>query len=310
LFRRANDRPGLASTLDDIGRVHYTKGHYRAALEHFTEALEIRQELGDKRSVALSLSNMGKLLFDRGDFDEALQHFHDSLALRREIGDRRGIADSMNSLGVLLAERGDYDDALKVWSESSEVAKMIGDRLLEGVLLNNMGETALRAGRLDDAQGYLSGAAAICDECAERRLLFEVTRNLGQLALKRHDSVSALEHMERALELAQSLKSPVIEGIAWRGIGEVHAHSLVSTTGNEPGVDTAERAFRRSIEVLQEVGHDAELGRAMLSYGSFLLEQGLLVQAKRRLTSAHGIFGRLGMKLSAAKARDLLNELD
>lgn len=309
LFRRANDRAGIASTLDDIGKVHWIKGAYRAALEHYNEALELRRELGDLRSLALSLNHLGTLMVHQGDFRVALKHLREALSLRKQSGDRRGVADSLNNLGVILAERGDLEDAIALWKEATEVGREIGDRMLEGVLMNNMGEIACLLGRLDDATEYLGAAEVICEECAEQRLLFDVMRNRGLLELRRDDAAKALELIEQSLALAERLDSRALEGIALRSLGQVHAHRLVGADRPEEHLTEAERSFQKAIDILEEVGQEAELGRAFLAYGTFLVEQGLYVRARSRLEAAVEIFRRLGMKRLLKKAEDLLGEL-
>lgn len=309
LFRRANDRVGIASTLDDIGKVHWIQGNQRAALEYYKEALERRRELGDLRSLALSLNHLGTVMVHQGDFKEALTYFRESHSLRKQIGDRRGIADSLNNLGVILAERGDLSAALRLWMEASEEAKAIGDRMLEGILLNNMGEVATSIGELEEADQYLVAAETICTEGAELRLLFDVTRNLGLLELKRGNATEALTHLQKAINQAKQLGSRFLEGIALRCLGEVHAHSIVDPSAPKGRVEEAEEAFKESVDILQDSGHEAELGRVLLAYGQFLIEQGLFEKAQERLELAKDIFERLGMKLLLQNAESLMLEL-
>jgi len=309
LFRRANDHVGVASSLDDIGKVHWLKGNYRAAEEHYTEGLAHRRELGEPRSLALSLNNMGSLSLVQGKFREALRHFRESLSLRREIGDQRGEGHSLNNLGVILAERGDLDAAVRVWSEALAVAQEIGDRALEGMLQSNQSEIERQRGNLDKSERLLKAATEICEECAHRHLQFEVSKNSGLLEMQRQDAKKALSHIEAALSVSREVSSPVMEGIALTALARVHASTLVGTDDDDGNVNQAEQAFNKAIEILTEVGNDAELGRASLAYGLFLLEQGLLVQAKKRLDAAMEIFKRLGMKRLIEETETYLAQL-
>jgi Tfp pilus assembly protein PilF len=190
------------------------------------------------------------------------------------------------------------------------VVRQIGDRLLEGVLLNNMGEVAALLGHIEEAEKDLAAAEEICDECAEQRLLFEVMRNRGMLELRRADGARAKLLIERSLGLAKQLGSRVLEGIALRCLGEVHGHSL---TGDQAERDAqlalADRTFQSSIEILREVGNEAELGRALLSYGTFLVEQMLTGQARQRIEEAAQIFDRLGMKRLLERAQERIAQL-
>src|SRR4029078_6757336 len=59
LFERSRDDRGIASTLDDMGRVNWLRGGFGQALEFHRQALTIRRALGDRRSIALSLAKIG-----------------------------------------------------------------------------------------------------------------------------------------------------------------------------------------------------------------------------------------------------------
>ncbi|MBN1947241.1 MAG: tetratricopeptide repeat protein [Bradymonadales bacterium] len=310
LFRRANDKVGIASTIDDVGMVHSIRGHYAEALSMFREALNRRRELGDKRSMALSHSHMGSVYMLQGNVKEALIHLRESLTLRKEIGDKRGVAQSLNNLGVVLAERGNLEDALRLWQESAQVALEIGDRSLQCALFSNMGEVTCMLDRLDEAEVYLDRAIQLCARFAERRIGFDVTRNRAVLELKRGHVTKALEHAEEAMNLAQTLDSLVMEGIALRCIAQVQAHQLLGEEGEVQEIERVDQAFTRSIEILKEVGNDAELGRSYHAYGVFLAEQGMAEKARGNLGQAEQIFARLGMRSLLEKCRAVLAELE
>ena len=91
LFRAVDDERGVASSIDDIGKLHWLKGEYHEAEEALRDALTRRRALADRRSIALSLSNLGLVLQDSGEFKDAVEAFSQSLQIRREIGDLVGV---------------------------------------------------------------------------------------------------------------------------------------------------------------------------------------------------------------------------
>jgi tetratricopeptide (TPR) repeat protein len=64
-----SEHPRVAGTLNAIGQVHYGQGNYKAALEHYHQALEIRQRtLGpDHWQTATSRFNCGTAMRELGD---------------------------------------------------------------------------------------------------------------------------------------------------------------------------------------------------------------------------------------------------
>ncbi|MFT6399031.1 MAG: tetratricopeptide (TPR) repeat protein [Bradymonadia bacterium] len=307
-FESLEDRAGVASTLDNTGQIHWIRGQYDYAEHAYKGALEIRRELGNRRALARSLSSIGTLLVYRGQFQNALARFRESLEIRREENDLQGIAESLNTIGVIFEERGDSASAARIWSEAVGVARDSGDRGLEAMLLNNLGEAELSQGHLEAAEARLGEASSIAESMNDRRVLFDSIRNLGVLQSRKGNQRLALDHADEALELARSLRSRAMEGIALRTIGELHGQTMFDDSGEEGG-KLAEEAFRRAIDLFKALEDERELGRTFHSFGTYLIEQRLLVQGKQHLELAREIFQRLEMRRILAQTEATIHDL-
>ena len=73
LFEAVHDERGIASSLDDIGKLYWLRGEYQKALDPLRTGLMMRRRIGDRRSIALSLNNVGLALQDSGEFKQALE---------------------------------------------------------------------------------------------------------------------------------------------------------------------------------------------------------------------------------------------
>ena len=67
------DRPGMAATYHQLGRVAQMRGRLEEAEGWFRRSLAISEELGDKRSMALIFGQLGLLTGDRGQPRQALE---------------------------------------------------------------------------------------------------------------------------------------------------------------------------------------------------------------------------------------------
>lgn len=309
LFRQTEDSPGIAASLDDIGKVHAIRGALDAAEECFNQALELRRKLEDPRSEAVTLNRLGTVKLHRGHFKEALVLFRKSLELRKKAGDRRGIAESLNSLAAICHERGELEQAQALYTEVESLSRTIGDRVLLGIALNNKGEAMLTQGDLEGARAALDEAVHLTGEVGERRVLFDALRNLGQLHLKLGEYEEAIQLIQRAHALAEELEAKGLIGVALRSLGEIYAATLYDPDLRRLNLVKAEDCYRQSIELLKEVGNESELGRCLSAYGNYLLEQGLIIQGKKRLEMAREIFERLEMKRILQKTEQLIDEL-
>ena len=309
LFRQVDDLLGIASNLDDIGKIHWIRGDLEEAKNNYKAGLELRRECGNAKSTALSLNHLGTIELHRGFFKKALIYYREALDLGKEAGDRSGVSESLNNLGIIFYERGEYDHAIHLWKESLTIAKEIGAKVMEGILLNNIGEGLLTIGEIDEASPHLNQSVNILKTCGEKRVLCDALKNLGQVYLANNRYKQATATIKQALALAESLSSKTQIGISLRVLGEVFAQTIFGTSNQQQKRRQAEDCFRRSLEKLREVGNESELGRTLMSYGTFLLEQGMFIQGRKRLEMAKEIFTRLEMKRVLEKTTRTIDEL-
>jgi tetratricopeptide (TPR) repeat protein len=266
LFEEAADERGIASTVDDIGKLHWLRGDYNRALEYTQRALTVRRKLGDRRSIALSLNNLGLVYQDSGQFKLALDAFEQALRIRREIGDLVGVSISLNNLGTVAQDQRDDPRALQLFLEAYEVAKETGDRNRIALVLTNLGETYNRLGDPAKAIHYLKQAADIADELGDKMGLAEAVRGLGKAYLAQREYTKAREHTARAVEIFREIQSKVQLGVALRSLGEVMAAG--SAGGGE--MLTARAHLLQSIWIFEEIGNDVELARSCRTYAGLL----------------------------------------
>jgi len=86
------NKAGIASTLNNIGGIHYARGNYEEAITYYKQSLVIARELGDEDNVASNLNNLGTVYKAEGNNSRALDYYKQSLEIGRRLGDRRLIA--------------------------------------------------------------------------------------------------------------------------------------------------------------------------------------------------------------------------
>jgi tetratricopeptide (TPR) repeat protein len=267
LFESAEDERGIASTQDDLGKLHWLRGDYVRALEFTQRALQMRRLLGDRRSIALSLNNLGLVYQDSGLFREALEAFEQALRIRREIGDLVGVSVSLSNLGTVATDQRDDRRALTLFEEAYEVAKETGDRNRLAIILTNLGETHNRLGAPARAIQFLKQAEEIADELGDKIGLAEAVRGLGKAYLAQKDWTKARECTQRAVDLFAAIESKVQLGIALRSLGEVTAAGAAG--GRD--VQKAREHLRQSIGIFEQIGNQVELARSCRAYAEVLL---------------------------------------
>ncbi len=310
LFKSAEDERGIASSIDDIGKLHWLKGEYDKALSYMRDALARRRALADRRSIALSFNNLGLVLQDSGEFKQALDAFEQALHIRREIGDMVGLVSTLNNLGTIAEDQRDFPRAISFLAEALEVAEQIGDRNRTALVLTNLGEVYYRSGKLEDAITTLRRAEGLCDELGDKLGLAEVLRGLGKAHLLRGDLVKARDAIGRAVDLFASVRSKVHLGAALRTLGEITAAGGWGSAHTK----SAKEYFARSVAIFEQTGNDVELARTFKVFAKFLLNEPelggdptTLRDAESMDARADAIFARL--KVSSARSPSFTAEV-
>jgi tetratricopeptide (TPR) repeat protein len=289
LFEEATDERGIASTIDDLGKLYWLRGDHQEALAATQRALVLRRKLGDRRSIALSLNNLGLVHQDAGQFKAALDAFEQALRIRREIGDLVGVAISLNNLGSVAQDQRDDRRALQLFLEAYEVAKETGDRHRISLVLTNLGATYTRLGDAKKALHYLQQAKTIAEELGDQFGLAEAARGLGKAYLAARDIENARDATERAVEIFREIHSKVQLGVALRTLAEVVAET-------SDGFARARAHVLASIVIFEELGNDIELARSLRLHSALLrasTDAADLSEADVHAARADAIFAKL-----------------
>ncbi len=285
LFERSRDDRGIASTLDDMGRVNWLRGAFGQALDFHRQALTIRRALGDRRSIALSLANIGRVHHDSGNFKAAIAQFREALDLRRDIGDLVGVVQSLCDLGGVHAEDGNHEASLELLGEARALAQDIGDKLALADVLSRTGEVKGAMGRGAEAVKDLNDAKQLAAGLGDRVALAVTHQRLAQVQLQLGNLEAADVEAHAAVAVSQQIGLRVHIGCGFRVKAEVAAalgHTLA-----------AEDDFRRAIEILGTVKHEVELARAYQGLAQLKERTGQVAEAQKLRGRAVDIFTRL-----------------
>jgi tetratricopeptide (TPR) repeat protein len=309
LFRAAGDSRGVASSYDDLGRAMHMLGRYDEAYQRITEGLALRGQSGDKRSIAASLSNLGSVQQERGQYDAAFNCHKEALEMRRAAGDRWGQVASQNNLAALAFETNDYGSARAGWVTALAAAESIGALPLTALILTNMGELALAESKPEEARSRLENALEIIEDIEDRHLETEACRHMCTLQTQLGRLDLALRYGTRALNVARQTGLAEREALAQISMGEVYSASLYDSTVTQSDVPPAKVAFANAVDIARGIGNDATLGRALLSHGRYLAEQGDVPGGRDLLRDALTVFARLGLARQAQDVERVLSSL-
>ncbi|MDD2716095.1 MAG: tetratricopeptide repeat protein [Candidatus Wallbacteria bacterium] len=235
-----------ARILENRGGLCWQKGLYDEAMKFNCQALEINQEIGDRKGEAKCLHNIGLCYHNRCDYDKALDYYLQALRVNEETGDIIGLAKSLNNLGLIQSERSDYQKAREYYLKSLDLHEKIGNRIGIANAYNNMGMNCINTGKYDEALPYLEHASEIYNEIGDELSVAYVLNNIGEVFHFKGDPDRALECYRESLNIKEEL------GDIWAAAYTLYYMGLAYKAKNDP--DSALTHFQRSLRIRKEIG--------------------------------------------------------
>ena len=156
-----------AKALNGLGWIAEPQGDYERAHEAYTESLELYRRSNDKRGVANTLGDLGALALDRGDYEEATSLLEESLTLHQELGSKEEVVGVLNGLGVLASAKGDREQSISFFRKALAVSRGTGNVRRNAASLGNLGITMLVHGNPEQARVLLDESLALFRETGD-----------------------------------------------------------------------------------------------------------------------------------------------
>ena len=331
----SGNREAEATVRNAIGLAHFYLDRHDDALNHYSQSLEIKRDIGDERGMSATLSNMAVVYQVRGDFDRSVATYREALAISERLGDTQGLAENLINLGTVHEEMGQLVEALDCYKRALDIETELGDRMAEILCLNDIGNVYLTQGRIDDAQVYIERALDVRKNIGEKKGVGISLNCLGTIARLRGQYERALAKHLEALELFRETKWRTGEAetlvcmafvMAGRGrftaalesleeASAVYAEmsdrsglAVVSTAlaDVECSLGTCERAIERvdrALDEAEKLGNSELVAAALLTRGRLKRLTGKLDAAVSDLTTAADAAERCGTRVTLLRAR-------
>ena len=273
-------------------------GQYDKALVHIEQAIDLFGANEARHDHAFSMAMSGRCHCSRaGRLNDAFTYAARARKIAVTMGDAR-----LKAWGGMEAEpcmyKGLWDQLARVGEEGLAVAWEIGEWGPILFVSAWLGIGYLKRGRVDEARRVILRAV---QEARVRTFApFSITYlhvALAQLHLAEDNPREALTTARMALDLAQRSGFRLEHGAAHRVLAQAY-----EAMGSR---DEAEREFRASLEILEDIQSRPELGQTLLAYGRFRLLDDL-ESGGRLIDRAQALFeeiGATGWILEAQAAR-------
>jgi tetratricopeptide (TPR) repeat protein len=210
LSEKQEDKRLIASNLDYIAVIYFTKGEPDHAFEYHQESLEMKTEIGNKDELAMSFLVGGLIYRQKGELNRALKDYQQGLTLSKEVGNKWMSATIFDHVGIIYTLKGELEQALVALQESLELRKIIGDKLFIAWTLSSIGDLYRRKGELKQAFTYFAQGLDFLVDFKNNLALSNILFQLISVTLDLNQPHEAQQYLKRLEPIYDEEESKMI----------------------------------------------------------------------------------------------------
>lgn len=228
-----------------IGWVYEYICDYPTALKYYKESLKIHTLLGEKKYIPGMLSNIGVIYDYLSRYDTALFCYKKAVDLNRALGDSFALAGNYQNMGIIYYRLSDYPKSLEYYFKALKIGEDRGDKGGLAQIYSNMGNTYFAFNNPEKALEYQFKALKIFEELGNK---FGIAGRLNDIGLtyKSSDTAKAMEYFMKALKINEETGNKNFEAINLINIGTIF--HIRSDYGKSI------ECFRKALKISKEIG--------------------------------------------------------
>lgn len=206
----------LSAAYQALGLLYLYQRKWDLAKLYLEKSLDSAKDKGSKRNIAIAYEYLGELAYKTGKLDEAISF------LRKvpEVLDPKNLGDFQNQIErreaqVYLAQ-GKIQETISLAKKAIKASRHMEDRFEEAVSLRVLGVALAKKGERREAVKEIKKAIEIFEDISEKYERAKSAVEIGNI-LSEGDSTErkeALAYLIKGNEIAKSLYSPYLQGIA------------------------------------------------------------------------------------------------
>ncbi|MBC7861667.1 MAG: tetratricopeptide repeat protein [Bacteroidia bacterium] len=239
-------RIGVARANGFIGDIYEYSGEYAKAMDHYTKAIKIAEEVKDNSEISQQLFNIGIAYADQALYEKALDYYLRSLKLDEEFGDKKGASRKLNAIGNVYADQSNFTKALDYYFRALKLNEETGNKKSTGAILGNLGIIYFDQMDYPKALDYYGRALKIKEELNDKPGICQTTGNIGSVYYSKREFAIALDYYFKALKIAEEIGDKTETGRVIANIGSVY-------TDQKDYVKAIE-FFLKALKIAEETG--------------------------------------------------------
>jgi len=220
IYQNIGDVKAKGMTYDFLGMAYAGLGRWREAEDAWRRRLAVARDNQDFQGQIFGLNNIGTLLLQKGESSAAAKTYAEALAIAQSIDHTAGIGLSLSNLGLVATRLGNSNQAIKLLEKALTFRRQTGDGIGEANTLNNLGDAYTLAEAHQDIISSYGLALRLATANRDRQNELRAIDGLITDHTTTKHYNRAADLLQQRLFIAQELKSLPQEMISWQSFGE------------------------------------------------------------------------------------------
>jgi len=205
---------------------------------------------------------------------------------------RCGGIEASDRMEILLLQaeikdvQGEWDQAMRRYEDIMRLTSPERDKRIRAEVCRRMGVIQLRRYSYDEAMDLMNAAKEIAESIPDQQTLAQVLYDMGGVMERRGATEEAIQFFQESEHQAEEIGEDVFRGKALYGLGRAYAQQ------REMGKAIALK--RLALEVLEKTGDANEIAKVCSSLGNDLLNEGAREEAIGILERSVGLANSIG----------------
>ncbi len=265
-----------SDSLRELGNAANRLGEFAVAISYYKQSLKLGRELGDKRGESASLNNWATMEWELGNLSYARELYLEAQTLYQELGNLQGEAKVINNLSNVAADQGDMNTALVYCEQALQIHREMGNPRGQSAVLNNMGANFFCKGDYVAARKCYKQALALYRESGNRQAEAETLANLSLLDCVLGNLIDGRETAQKAIRLSEQVGDKINQANAFYYLGRIE---LADRNFKE-----AEINLIKALNLRGGIPHPGRIAEIQTELAMVAFQQGDPVLARERIT--------------------------
>lgn len=207
------------------GILYKNIGQYDKSEEYLDRYYEVQKDKGDIRRMGIAVQAKCNMFFEQGLYDKSMEAGKEAIEILEQLDNKKVVIPSYSRVGGILMELGRYNDAMEYHQIALDKALEAKDTFFLGNVMNDIGVLYEKKGDLDSTLYYYNKYRELSEAKGDKGRLVYAYYNLGTVYEKMGQINNAKASTQKSLKLAKEVNDPVMEVYATIGLGSEEIQS-------------------------------------------------------------------------------------